>query len=131
MTATLKNYTLKMFLANSLEPMTFSWIDPKCVADAFLQYAPHNTDAEGFDCCPDVSEHIAAHFVDQGDVDLDQHDRPTYHGDLRQFSDGIAGQLYETIMASQAIQDAAQELLIYGYSQDQHEADERAMLQVL
>jgi hypothetical protein len=128
MTAPIKTYTATIETDSGIDRV-LQCIDAKQLAKDVLELAAHVDDATGIGSDDAVMEEICRQLLGWGAEIQDGEIYPNQFGDS--FSDFLHDMLQDAVRASQAAQDYMREADEYGYSLDQHEADERAMLEVL
>ena len=106
-------------------------IDPALLAKDVLELAPHIKDAIDLTGDDEVFEAISRDLIYGWGAEVDEHGNIHPNAFGKCFPDRFHEALIEAVAASQAAQDWAKEEYEYGYSLEQHYADETAILQVL
>jgi hypothetical protein len=130
MNAHVKTYTLTIETDDAKE-YAVSAPSPAEVADLALELAPHLKLAICIEGGAIETEALAQKLLDWHGAEFDGDGQPFFAATLAAMPECLEDSLHELVNESQAIRDWAEGAAIYGYSLEQHHADERAMLEVL
>lgn len=130
MNAHVKTYSLTIQTDDGRE-YAVSAPSPSEVASMALEIAPHIPLAICIEGAAIEVEALAQKLLDWHGAEFDTDGQAYFRASLSSIPDGLSDSLHELVNESQALSDWGNEEALYGYSLDQHHADERAMLEVL